>query len=83
MVNDEVDNVTLAQLINLLYEHEELDTKYHYATENCQNFTKKVFDKLASTRKLEYGWLLRTSIGLYRKASGLRDPPQNLAGPMN
>ena len=69
---------SLVEVVNLLHENDELSIKYHGTTENCQTFAKVIFDKLAISKKLNYGILPRGSAEINRFLTGYKNPrPRN------
>ena len=79
LVDDDIcADVSLADIVSLLHENDELSIKYHGTTENCQTFAKVVFDKLSVSKKLDYGVLPQGSTKVNRLLTGYRNPrPSN------
>ena len=79
LIDDDICvDFSLADVINLLHENDELNITYHGATENCQTFAKVIFDKLAITKELDYGILPQGSTEVNRTLTGYRNPrPRN------
>ena len=79
LIDDDIcADFSLADVINLLHENDELNITYHGATENCQTFAKVIFDKLAITKELDYGILPQGSTEVNRTLTGYRNPrPRN------
>ena len=51
-VNSDQGQMKMKDLIEFLYQENELNKPYHFMNENCQHFAKRIFDKFAKAKCL-------------------------------
>ena len=51
-VNSDQGRMKMKDLIEFLYQENELNKPYHFMNENCQHFAKRIFDKFAKAKFL-------------------------------
>ena len=67
------DGRSVRTLLQLLEDNDELGQQYHGVVDNCQVFSKVVFDWLAAGQTLYFGLLAESVTPLHRWMSGRRD----------